>query len=204
MAQIDLVNVQEDKVQVTINPGAFTQDQISFYIPKTVPGTYSTDNYGQYIEQLKAFDYKGEELVVIQPDENTWTVNSARDLDKISYFVNDTYDQESIKKDVVFSPAGTNIVKGENFILNLHGFVGYFTGLKEVPYEIVIDVPEGLASTTSLMQQQPVQGSNQEVFMAERYFEVIDNPIMYTKPNEASFQISDINVTLAVYYQWGI
>lgn len=204
MTAIDLVNVDDDKVKVTMDPGAFNQDQISFYIPKTVPGTYSTDNYGQYIEQLKAYDYKGEELSVVQPDENTWTINSAKDLDKITYLVNDTYDIETIKDDVVFSPAGTNILEGENFILNLHGFVGYFTGLKEVPYEIVIDVPQGLVSTTSLMQKQAVEGSNQEVFMAERYFEVIDNPIMYTKPNETSFQINDIKVTLAVYSPNGI
>jgi hypothetical protein len=36
------------------------------YIPhsKTVPGTYSEDNYGRYIEDLKAYDAKGTLLTV--------------------------------------------------------------------------------------------------------------------------------------------
>jgi hypothetical protein len=28
-------------------------DEITYHIPKTVPGTYSEDNYGRYIEDLK-------------------------------------------------------------------------------------------------------------------------------------------------------
>lgn len=199
MARIDLVNIQEDRVIVSVDPGAFSVDEVSFYIPETVPGTYSTDNYGQYIEAFKAFNYQGEEMGVTRPDENTWTIASAQNLDRISYYVNDTFDQETLINDVVFSPAGTNILQGENYILNLHGFVGYFSGLKEVPYEIAIDVPEGLVSTTSLAQKEPIPGLGRETFLAERYFEVIDNPIMYSKPNEVTFQIKDISVTLAVY-----
>jgi hypothetical protein len=31
---------------------------MKLHIPKTVPGTYSEDNYGRYIEDLKAYDAK--------------------------------------------------------------------------------------------------------------------------------------------------
>ena len=199
IATIDLVNIDEDRVLVAIDPGAFTQDEVHFYIPKTVPGTYSIDNYGKYIEDFKALDYDGNVLAYQQPDENTWTISSGQKLDKISYYVNDTFDQEYGAIDVVFSPAGTNIDEGKNFVLNLHGFVGYFGGLKEIPYEITIDVPEGLNSTTSLQRGPAADLMNKEVFLADRYFEVIDNPILYAKGNEASFQISDIKVTIGVY-----
>ena len=199
LTKIDLVNIDQDRVLVTVDPGAFTQDEVFFYIPKTVPGTYSIDNYGQYIEDFKAMDYDGNELTFQQPDENTWTISSGQKLDKISYYVNDTFDQESGTKDVVFSPAGTNIDEGKNFVLNLHGFVGYFDGLKEIPYEITIAVPEGLISTTSLQRGTNATTAGQEQFMANRYFEVIDNPILYAKPNVTSFQISDIEVTIGVY-----
>ena len=56
--------------------------------------------------------------------------SNGKSLDKISYWVNDTFDSEGEQKEAVFSPAGTNILAGENFVLNLHGFVGYFKGLK--------------------------------------------------------------------------
>lgn len=205
MTTIDLVNVVDDKVMVTIDPGAFTKDAVSFYIPKTVPGTYSTDNYGQYIEGFKAFDNKGSELPVNKSDNNTWNINNAKGLDKVTYYVNDTYDTESEVEEAVFSPAGTNIKKDDNYMLNLHGFVGYFNGLKEVPYELNIIKPEALVSTTSLKKKVGGEPSAQlETFLAARYFDVIDNPILYAKSNTESFTINDITVTLSVYSPTGV
>ena len=200
IVSIDLKNVVDDKVMVSIDPGAFTSDAVSFMIPKTVPGTYSTDNYGKYVEGLQAFDYDGKELAVNKTDDNTWNISNGKTLDKISYYVNDTFDSENEQEEAVFSPAGTNILAGKNFMLNLHGFVGYFKGFKEVPYELGFSRPEGLEATTSLPKKVGVQPeSNTDFFIADRYFEVIDNPILYAKPNTETFQINDIEVTLSVY-----
>lgn len=205
ITSIDLVNVKDDKVMVEINPGAFTSDAISFFIPKTVPGTYSTDNYGKYIDDFKAFDYNGKELIATKSDENTWSISNGKSLDKITYWVNDTYDSEGEQEEAVFSPSGTNILAGENFVLNLHGFVGYFDKLEEVPYLISIQKPVDLVATTSMKKepnQKPVLAFDN--FMASRYFEVIDNPIFYTKPNSETFLINDISVTLSVYSPNGV
>ena len=205
LAVLDLKNVVDDKVAVTVDAGAFTADEVSFFIPKTVPGTYSTDNYGQYIEGFKALDYDGNELAFSKKDDNTWTISNGRNLDKVTYYVNDTYDTEGEVKDKVFSPSGTNIIAGKTFMLNLHGFVGYFGGLKEVPYELSISRPEALQATTSLTPKKlesPV--ANVDVFTADRYFDVIDNPILYAKPNTETFEINGITVTLSVYSPSGI
>lgn len=200
LVAIDLVNVADDKIKVELNPGAFTSEEVTFYIPKTVPGTYSTDDYGKYIEDFIAFDYNGKELTVIKADDNTWNISNGKTLDKVSYWVNDTYDTESEQKEAVFSPSGTNILAGENFVLNLHGFVGYFKGLKEIPYTLQIDKPATLKATTSLSKKVMENAvSTQDVFSAGRYFEVIDNPIMYAKSDSETFQINDISVTLSVY-----
>ena len=197
---IDLLNITDDKVMVKVDPGAFTSDVVSFYIPKTVPGTYSTDNYGKYIEVLRALDYDGKELLVSKADDNTWNISNGKSLDKLTYLVNDTYDTEGEHEEAVFSPSGTNILKGKNFVLNLHGFVGYFKGLKESPYTLEIDKPAALKATTSLSKKIIENAvSTKDVFSAGRYFEVIDNPIMYAEPNSETFQINDISVTLSVY-----
>ena len=196
---IDLVNVSNDRVNVTINPGSFSKNNISFFIPKTVPGTYSEDNYGKYIEDLKAYDYQGNELLVTSIGANEWNISDATKLEKISYYVTDTYDTESELNDPVFSPAGTNILKDKNFVLNLHGFVGYFEGLKEVPYELIISSPSNLVPTTSLNRKPEVAESMTDTFVASRYFEVVDNPILYAKENTDSFVINDITVKLSVY-----
>lgn len=204
VANIDLVNVVDDKVMVTVDPGAFTKDEVSFYIPKTVPGTYSADNYGKYIDGFRALDYQGKELSVSRGDENSWNISNGKNLDKVSYYVNDTYDSEREQEHAVFSPAGTNILKGENFMLNLHGFVGYFGGLKEIPYELIIEAPGELEATTSLNKKMGQDSTAANTFMAERYFEVIDNPILYAKPNSETFKINDITVTLSVYSPNGV
>jgi predicted metalloprotease with PDZ domain len=205
LTQIDLVNVVDDKVLVTINPGAFDSDGIHFFIPETVPGTYSIDNYGQYVESFQAFDYDGKPMQVSPSSKNSWRIENGRQLDKISYLVNDTYDIETTTDDTVFSPAGTNIDAGETYMLNLHGFVGYFEGYQEVPYELKVTVAPALKATTSLHRKENTTSlPGTDVFLANRYFEIIDSPILYARPNSQSFDLNNITVNLSVYSPSGV
>ena len=201
VANLDLVNVDEDKVMVSVDPGKFTTEETTFYIPKTVPGTYSTDNYGQFVEGVKAIDYKGNELNVTKLDDNSWKISNATALDKVTYWVNDSYDIEG--EEGVFSPAGTNIKAGENFMLNLHGFVGYFDGMSEKPYQLVIKHPKDLIAGTSLKKVAVATDEEQtyatDQFNVNRYFEVTDHPIMYSTPDTTSFQLQGMKVKLQVY-----
>ncbi len=201
VTMLDLVNVQDDKVMVTVDPAEFTTDSTTFYIPKTVPGTYSTSNYGKYSEGLKAYDYKGRELPVIQRDENSWSIPNAKKLDKITYWTNDTFDVPG--EGGIYSMAGTNILKDENFLLNLHGFVGYFDGMKENKYRLEIKRPAALIAGSALDVARSIpseeDGNITDVYDLKRYFEVVDNPIMYAKPDTVSFKIQDMEVLVNVY-----
>ena len=201
VASIDLVNVQDDKVKVSVNPERFTTDATTFFIPKTVPGTYSEDNYGKFIEGFRALDYSGNELTVEQLDQNSWKISNAADLDLVTYLVNDSYDVEG--EEGVFSPSGTNIEANENFMLNLHGFVGYFENLKEEPYRLEILRPAGLIPGSSLTPAPAVadasENSETDVFRVDRYFQVIDHPIMYAKPDTTSFMVDGMEVFINVY-----
>ena len=197
---LDLVNVQDDKVMVTVDPGEIQTETIVFYIPKTVPGTYSTSNYGKYAENLKAYDYKGNELPVTVYDENSWSISNATRLDKVTYWMNDTFDIDG--EGGIYSMAGTNIKAGENFLLNLHGFVGYFNDLTEEPYRLEIIRPTDLyaGSALDLVATSEVNaGSQKDIFNASRYFEVTDSPIMYAAPDTVSFNVDQMNVLLHVY-----
>lgn len=206
-ATVDLTNVKDDKVMSTIDPGRFTEETVTFYIPKTVPGTYSADNYGQFVDDFKAYDYKGNELPVTKPDVNSWVISNATQLDKITFWVNDTFDSESgasfQQREDVFSPSGTNILEGKNFFLNLHMFVGYFKGLSERPYELTFKHPAQFQASTSLTKGSVASTPTTDVFYASRYFEVTDNPIMYSKLDQAKFKVNDIEVTLSVYSPTG-
>ena len=201
---IDLVNVVDDKVSVNFTPGNLTKDTAVFYIPRIVPGTYSSDNYGAFITNFKVVNKNGEELPVEHPDKNSWKIANAKNIAKISYQVNDTYDIES--EHDVFSPSGTNILKDKNFILNLHGFVGYFKETQELPYLLSIIHPTKLEAATShqtipQVNKTLIQNEKQKVdtFLYDRYAEVTDDPILYAELDNETFKVNDIEVLLSVY-----
>jgi predicted metalloprotease with PDZ domain len=201
LAQLDLVNVQNDKVWVTVDPAEFKTESTIFNIPKTVPGTYSEDNYGKFTESFKAIDYKGNELSFEKLDDNSYKIEKAANLDKVMYLVNDSFDWE--EEGGVYSMAGTNILKDKNFLLNLHGFVGYFGGMTEKKYQLEIVRPEDLVAGTSLTiastEDSEKGNSKTDIYNLDRYFEVIDNPIMYSKPDTTSFMVENMQVLLSVY-----
>ena len=196
---IDLVNVKDDKVLVTVMAPKMTTDVTTFSIPKIIPGTYSEDDYGKFVEGFKAFDTKGRALTVTKLDDNSWQIKNAKTLSKITYYVNDTFDVENTHD--VFSPAGTNIIDGKNYLLNMHGFVGYFDGKKTNPYQLTIPHPATIWGATSLVDNDA--SSTNDVFEASRYFELVDNPIMYSKPDYTKFTIDGMDILIAVYSATG-
>lgn len=198
---MDLVAVENDRILVTVDPGRFQSGTTTFYIPKTVPGTYSIDNYGKFIEDLKAFDYNGNEIPANRVDDNSWNFSNSAELDKITYYVNDSFDVEG--EEGIFSPAGTNILAGENFMLNLHGFIGYFENLEELPYNLTITRPASLVAGTSMPLSESREITGQaavnDVYNGSRYFDIIDNPIMYAAPDTTHINLRDMQVLLHVY-----
>jgi predicted metalloprotease with PDZ domain len=200
-ATLDLINVSNDKVKVVVNPATINSSTITFQVPKIIPGTYALQDYGRYIEDFKAFDKSGNLLPVSKKDVNTWVISDANKLDRVEYLVNDTFDEEVSQMEknetVPFSPAGTNILKGENFYLNLGGFVGYFENQQENPFVLNIEHPKELAGTTAMIDVDT--STTKDVFRATRFAELIDNPIMYAKPDISTFAIGDMEVVLHVY-----
>lgn len=195
---IDLNNVVDDKVQVEVNPQKIKENSIVYQIPAIVPGTYVISDYGKFVSDFKAYDYDGNEMTVTKLDVNSWQVDNATKMDKVSYWVDDTFDTK--EKHKIYVMAGTNIEAGKNFFLNLPGFVGYFKGKKETPYTITIQHPADLYETSSLINKNTTKETNTEdVFVAARYDEISDNPIMYAPLNNVSFNMNGVDVTLAVY-----
>ncbi|WP_338733770.1 peptidase M61 [Mangrovimonas cancribranchiae] len=204
-SKIDLTKVENDQVPVTINPGRFTAETVTYRLPKVVQGTYSVSDFGKYIDNLKAFDYDGNELTVEKNDTNTWTIANAKSLDFITYLANDTFDQEvtgGIGGDVPFSPAGTNI-EPDNYVLNLHGFIGYFDSLKNNQYKLDVVSPADFVRTSALQNVAETTSADGNTvttsYFAPRYFDITDNPMMYGKLDVEEFQVGDIKIVLSVY-----
>ena len=205
MANLDLVNLEDDKVEVSIDPGRFVTDSVTYRLPRVVQGTYAVSDFGRYVEDLRGFDYEGNAMTPTKVDTNTWTFSNAQQLDKITYLVNDTFDQEvqgGIGEEVPFSPSGTNI-EPEQVMLNLHGFVGYFDSLNNSAYQIGITAPASFKYTSPIPEissAMSVDGkSKTATFLATRYFEVTDNPMMYGETEIEEFMVGSIKIVLSVY-----
>lgn len=202
---LDLTKVIDDKAPVTINPGRFTAETVTYRLPRVVQGTYSVSDFGKYIDDFKALDYQGNELAVEKTDTNTWTISNATNLDVITYNVNDTFDMEvqgGIGGDVPFSPAGTNI-ESTNFVLNLHGFIGYFDALKNAQYTLDVVSPKSMVKTSALQESgSKMSADGMSVttsYAAPRYFDITDNPMFYGALDVEEFQVGDIKIVLSVY-----
>jgi len=202
---INLSNLSEDKAPVVINPGRFTVETVTYRLPRVIQGTYSVSDFGKYVDYFKAIDYKGNELEVTKVDTNTWTIANAKELDKITYLVNDTFDIEKtggIGKDTPFSPAGTNL-EPNNYVLNLHGFIGYFDSLKNNQYKLDVTAASDFKRTSALQNvssKASTDGKNTTTsYFAPRYFDITDNPMMYGNLDVEEFQVGDIKIVLSVY-----
>jgi hypothetical protein len=141
---IDLVAVQNDKVRVEVSPPAITTAAVTYHFARVIPGTYAIAEYGRFVEGIRAFDAMGKSLPIARLDSDTVKITDARKLARLTYLVNDTFYNEtgedvfSSKNRVIFSPAGTNILAGKQFLLNLCGFAGYFSDMEEHPYQVMI------------------------------------------------------------------
>ncbi|WP_191859490.1 M61 family metallopeptidase [Hanstruepera ponticola] len=202
---IDLTKVTDDKAPVVINPGRFTAETVTYRLPKVVQGTYSVSDFGKYVDDFKAIDYDGNELSVNKVDTNTWTISDATKLSYITYYVNDTFDIEStggIGGEQPFSPAGTNI-EPDNYVLNLHGFIGYFDSLKNSQYKLDVTADATFKRTSALEtvnSSTSVDGKSMTTsYFAPRYFDITDNPMMYGNLDVEEFQVGDIKIVLSVF-----
>ncbi|WP_452224730.1 M61 family metallopeptidase [Lacinutrix chionoecetis] len=202
---LDLTKIVDDKAPVVINPGRFTTETVTFRLPRVVQGTYSVSDFGKYVDDFKAIDYKGNELPVVKTDTNTWTISNAANLDMITYNVNDTFDTEirgGIGADAPFSPSGTNI-EPTNYVLNLHGFIGYFDSLKNAQYKLDVTASKAFLRTSALQETGTKMSddgmSMTSSYFAPRYFDITDNPMFYGELDVEEFQVGDIKIVLSVY-----
>jgi predicted metalloprotease with PDZ domain len=198
--EIDLNGIKDDKVMVTVLPPAIKSEKITYHIPKIIPGTYSEDDYGKFLENVKAYDAKGNSLVVAKIDDNSWTISDAKKLAKLTYWVNDTYDVEGTHD--IFSPAGSNIEAGKNIMLNTHAFVGYFKEFLDTPYQVNIAHPATLWGATSMTDTDA--SDTKDTFTVSKYSELVENPIMYSKPDYTTFTVNGMEILIAVYSPNGI
>ncbi|MFN8368961.1 MAG: hypothetical protein U0Y96_17115 [Candidatus Kapaibacterium sp.] len=190
--EIDLAGCTNDQVKVTVIPPTLSGNSTLYIMPRSVPGTYSKDDYGRFIVDVKAYDASGKALPVSRPDNDIAVEGK---LAKLEYWVNDTWDDPQGGE--VFQPTGSNFQKDTNYLLNTHCLIGYFVGYKMLPYEVTVIKPNGFFGATSLSKKE--ESSAKDVLIAKSYPHLVDNPIMYCIPDTTTFTESGTKVMVACY-----
>ncbi len=207
-SSVDLTRVINDKVPVTINLSKIKTKTVIYRLPRVVQGTYTISDFGRFVENFKALDKKGKEISVSQIDANSWKINNAKKLAQITHQINDTYDlKEKDFENIPQFPAGTNI-DPDNYVLNLHGFIGYFDGLGNSNYHLEVIAPDSYKYATALKLESTTKNTNNQTFTnkfsASRYFDLIDNPMMYGNIDIEEFKINNTKIVVSIYSPNGI
>ncbi len=192
---VNLNEVVDDRVKVEVEVGNLTEESVVFTFPKIVPGTYSIYDFGRFIKDFKALKKDGKSLKFNKLNENQYEILNASSLNKITYWVDDTYDSDL--ENPVFEPAGTNIQPGKNFIINTHGFFGYLEEYKNKPYAIEIQHDPAMFGASSLPKK--VLDNSTDLYTSPTYVSLADEPIMYSEPDTATIQIGKTEVLISVY-----
>ncbi len=193
---VDLTKTQNDKVTVNLIVPAQNKKEVVYYMPKIVPGTYANYDFGRFISNFSARNKKGKVLPVEQLDPNSWKIKEANTLNRISYTVEDTWDTDT-KGDFVFEPGGTNIEENRNFVLNNHGFFGYIDDQKRAMYEVNVLKPADFYGSTSL-DLAKTDGKTDTYYISS-YNELVDAPIMYSKPDTTVLKVGGADILVSVY-----
>ncbi len=192
--KIDLTNVKNDKIKVTLTPPKFTEDEVIFRMPKMVPGTYKIYDFGRFVS-----DFSVTGGTFAQLDVNSWKISGASKVTNIEYWVEDTWDTD-IKENKIFEPAGTEIDENKCYVLNNHGFFGYFEGMTTKKYEVEVTRPANFYASTGLNFSTT---QNVDKFTTANYDQLVDAPIMYTQPDTTFIQVGNCKVLVSVYNSTG-
>ena len=198
---VDLTKVANDKVQVKLVPPDMTETDATFMFPSIVPGTYAIYNFGRFISDLKVIGKDGQEIIYTKTDENTYNIPNQKNIAYITYFVEDSWDcalkKNQTKDDIVFEPAGTDIEAEKAFVLNTHGFFGYFKNNLDKKFTIEIKKPKGFYASSGLTTIK--NGIDADVVEVFDYHKLVDSPIMYNLPDTTFIEVGGARVLVSVY-----
>lgn len=192
--QVDLRNVIDDQVKVVFYPAQKTTGLVEYVMPAVIPGSYHRKDFGRFVNRFYAYTKTGKKLNVKKEGDNIFKIKKSELLDRIEYWVHDTWDAED--KNFIFQPGGTNIHDGQNFVINHQGFYGYLEGQKMLPYKITYLTNEKHFGFSPLSLEK---NENSTIARASNYVRLVDNPIMFGKLDTLSFQSGNMKVHIGVY-----
>ena len=192
---IDLNNVRDSKLPVTLIPPETNKNDVIFHFPAIVPGMYHISDFGRFVTEVQAFDKNGNELAVIRLDSNSWRIKGGN-ISRITYYVEDSWNTSN-PNNRIFQPAGLNLEENKNYVVNPSCLFGYLDELKNKKFDITIRKPENFYGSTALV---PVFSDKKtDKYELDSYYDLTDSPIMYDLPDTSVIKVGETTVLISVY-----
>jgi predicted metalloprotease with PDZ domain len=191
---IDLLNIHNNEVTVSLHTPKITTAKAIFTFPKIIPGTYRISDYGKFISNLRASDKAGKQLDVRRLNDNQWEINNAKKISKISYTVHDIFNSKI--PNAIFPMAATDI-EDKDIVVNTFGFFGFIEGMTRLPFELTFTRKPEFYASTSLIPT--AREGNTDEFKVKNVDDLYDAPILYSVPDTATLKIGKTEVLISVY-----
>lgn len=174
---VDLKHTESHKVSVEILLKKCGAKTVTYQMPIWAPGAYSVTHYGHYVNDLKAFNNKGKELNVKQPNGDRWEISNAKNINKITYTVSDSH-KDSTSLYFALCHIDTNF-----FFANGTCLFGYVNDKKNIPSTVDYDLPKAWMVATALYTVAHNHYTNFSStkwlrFKAKNYDELADAPVL--------------------------
>lgn len=200
-ATIDLRDQRHDRLEVELTVPPLHVDQAVFALPRIVPGIYGIMDHGRLASGLQAFDPHGTPLPVRRLDVGRWAIDEARALHRITYSVDDGWEEFDIRFSLGNYRSAEGTVKPEAVVLNHNTVIGYLEGHEQLPYTIELKKPAHHYVATSLPRAQ--ESTEAITFHATSYRHLVDNPMLIAPPDTAHIRLPDIDVLVACHSTTG-
>ncbi|MNJ83551.1 M61 glycyl aminopeptidase [compost metagenome] len=194
--ETSIKNLSDDKLSVRLKISGFSEDTLTYCFPKIVPGIYGAMNFGQYISYFEVFDKKGKKLRSEQTDLNTWKIYDAKKIAGVSYLVDDAWEAFDDKMEYGFYRSAASSFSDSSLVITPNSLFGYFRGHINHPVKVSIQKGINLYPATSLKK---VVKPNLDLFSAENYHQLVDNPILYALPDTTMIHLPGISVEVACH-----
>lgn len=198
---IDLRDQRNDRLAVELILPPFDADEVTFALPRIVPGIYGAMDHGRLVGGIGAFDPNGEPIPIARSDVNRWTIPEARALHRITYSVDDGWEEFDIRFSMGNYRSSEGTVKPEASVINHNTVIGYFEGYEQLPYTIDLKKPASHYAATSLPRTS--EKAEDITFQATSYRHLVDNPMMIAPADTAHIRLNDINVLVACHSTTG-
>ncbi len=196
-ATIDLRDQRNDRLEVELIVPPLDADHVIFAFPRIVPGIYGAMDHGRLAGGIGAFDPDGGPIPIQRLDVNRWMIPEARALHRITYSVDDGWEEFDARFSLGNYRSSEGTTKPEAVVLNHNTVIGYFEGYEQLPYTIELKKPAALYAATSLPREQ--ESPEGITFRANSYRQLVDNPMMVAAPDTAHIHLKDINVLVACH-----